>query len=236
LNSLALESEFVSEKLNAWINLIFGVHQNSFQHFNVFHPFSYSECLSNPLISNDATTLEFAKQHALSFGSTPGKLFEREHPIRLTQSIRTTINPFSIYKSLNLIHLDYNLALLKDGRVATGELTNLFFQIIDMISVELFLQKKIQFSFLFLNLINHVFINIIYQIKLYFQLLKKFLLQIQQLIALPLLMIIISLLENQIQLFMFIVEIFFKKEKFKRNQLPFILIRLLVLMVILQLI
>jgi hypothetical protein len=34
---------------------------------------------------------------------------------------------FLFYKSLNLIHLDYNLALFKDGTVVTNEFNNLFF-------------------------------------------------------------------------------------------------------------
>ena len=37
----ALESEYVSNNLHKWINLIFGVKQSSIEDNNVFHPVTY---------------------------------------------------------------------------------------------------------------------------------------------------------------------------------------------------
>jgi hypothetical protein len=41
----ALESRITSENIHKWIDLIFGIHQRSEEHKNVFHPITYEGSL-----------------------------------------------------------------------------------------------------------------------------------------------------------------------------------------------
>jgi hypothetical protein len=75
----ALEGSIVSELLNSWIDLIFGVNQRSEEHNSVFHSYSYSDS-----ILLDPETVSLAKQHAANFGVVPQKLFHSPHPRRET--------------------------------------------------------------------------------------------------------------------------------------------------------
>lgn len=88
-NRAALESEYCSDKLPAWIDLIFGVHSRgkaALDANNLFHPCAY---LGSTDLSAMATEQERyqAELQATEFGIVPDLLFCKPHPKRSSGSV-----------------------------------------------------------------------------------------------------------------------------------------------------
>ncbi|KAI0317827.1 beach-domain-containing protein [Amylostereum chailletii] len=86
LNRRALESDYVSQNLPAWIDLIWGYNQRDPEHLNCFHPLSYEGS-----IDLDSITDELEREATVgiihNFGQTPRKLFSVPHPERIMHGL-----------------------------------------------------------------------------------------------------------------------------------------------------
>ncbi|KAH9975416.1 beach-domain-containing protein [Lactifluus volemus] len=115
LNRRALESDYVSENLPAWIDLIWGCKQRDPASLNVFHPLSYEGS-----IDLDSITDELEREATVgiihNFGQTPRRLFGAPHPPRFTQG-----PPSLPLGTLYGVEEDYEL-LVQGTRTATRDL------------------------------------------------------------------------------------------------------------------
>ncbi|KAM4533381.1 protein FAN [Odontesthes bonariensis] len=82
----ALESQYVSEHLHEWIDLVFGFKQRGSEAVaahNVFHPLTYEGSIDCDSIEDTDQRIAMLTQ-ILEFGQTPKQLFTSPHPQRIT--------------------------------------------------------------------------------------------------------------------------------------------------------
>ncbi|XP_031732560.1 protein FAN isoform X2 [Anarrhichthys ocellatus] len=82
----ALESQYVSEHLHEWIDLVFGFKQRGSEALaahNVFHPLTYEGGIDCDSIEDPDQRIAMLTQ-ILEFGQTPKQLFTIPHPQRIT--------------------------------------------------------------------------------------------------------------------------------------------------------
>uniref|UniRef100_A0A8D3CFY5 Neutral sphingomyelinase (N-SMase) activation associated factor n=1 Tax=Scophthalmus maximus TaxID=52904 RepID=A0A8D3CFY5_SCOMX len=98
LHRTALESQYVSEHLHEWIDLVFGFKQRGSEAVaahNVFHPLTYEGGIDCDSIEDPDERIAMLTQ-ILEFGQTPTQLFCTPHPQRITPRFHNITRSSSI--------------------------------------------------------------------------------------------------------------------------------------------
>lgn len=80
-NRRALESFYVDENINYWIDLVFGIKQNG-ENAVLFNNTFHQYCYSQSIVNADPDTILQIQQHIGSFGIIPNQIFLESHPKR----------------------------------------------------------------------------------------------------------------------------------------------------------
>ncbi|KAG8759860.1 hypothetical protein FRC14_004821 [Serendipita sp. 396] len=107
LHRQALESDYVSRNLPAWIDLIWGYKQKDPNSFNAYHPLSYEGAIDLDAIA-DPLEREATVGIIHNFGQTPRKLFSHPHPPRIMDG-RTSLplgTQFGISEDYSMLSQD----------------------------------------------------------------------------------------------------------------------------------
>uniref|UniRef100_A0A8C5FPW8 BEACH domain-containing protein n=1 Tax=Gadus morhua TaxID=8049 RepID=A0A8C5FPW8_GADMO len=102
-HKIALESQYVSENLHEWIDLVFGYKQRGCEavaSHNVFHPLTYEGGIDCDSIDDPDQRIAMLTQ-ILEFGQTPTQLFTVPHPQRITPRFHSMTQSSSTYSTLS---------------------------------------------------------------------------------------------------------------------------------------
>ncbi|OMJ94481.1 hypothetical protein SteCoe_2389 [Stentor coeruleus] len=106
IHQSALESEYVSQKIGSWIDLIFGCKQRgakALSHYNLFHPVTYEDTFKRIIKLNPANIHFPLVSQVVHFGQTPIKIFDNPHPSKEFCSTKTSLDYDIMNNNVNII-------------------------------------------------------------------------------------------------------------------------------------